>query len=154
MVRDKVSPSRTVSASLCAVKKLKLSGSGSLTPTDECRNCNTFTHEVVWRLTGRRAPAWLNRAAWVRTHGPTLALLHAHNRIDRLLRCQVATAIPCIVPAGWIDDADEAAPTAADSDSHSQAQAHIPDPGHLLSGSDTVTIAPPRADRMSASGRE
>ncbi|KAG0662968.1 hypothetical protein C6P46_003056 [Rhodotorula mucilaginosa] len=94
------------------------------------RNCNTFTHEVVWRLTGRRAPAWLNRAAWV------------------------ATAIPCIVPAGWIDDADEAAPTAADSDSHSQAQAHIPDPGHLLSGSDTVTIAPPRADRMSASGRE
>ncbi|GAA5883947.1 hypothetical protein JCM3774_001477 [Rhodotorula dairenensis] len=84
------------------------------------RNCNTFTHELVWRLTGRRAPAWLNRAAWV------------------------ATAIPCIVPAGWVDEADDAAPTAANS----AAVARVPDPAHLLSESDAVTIAPPRADQM------
>ncbi|GAA5981290.1 hypothetical protein JCM10908_004055 [Rhodotorula pacifica] len=86
------------------------------------RKCNTFTHELVWRLTGRRAPSWLNRAAWV------------------------ATAIPCIVPAGWIDEADEAAPDAE------SAVAHIPDPAHVVSSGDSVTIAPPRADQMSLGG--
>lgn len=30
------------------------------------RNCNTFTEELVWRLTGVRPPAWINRASWVR----------------------------------------------------------------------------------------
>ncbi|GJN92113.1 hypothetical protein Rhopal_005143-T1 [Rhodotorula paludigena] len=85
------------------------------------KNCNSFTHELVWRLTGRKAPAWLNRAAWV------------------------ATSIPCIVPAGWIDDADEAAPTAE--------SAHIPDPAHVAGDDDTLTIKPPRADRMELGGR-
>ncbi|BGP12431.1 hypothetical protein JCM10213_007003 [Rhodosporidiobolus nylandii] len=90
-------------------------------------NCNSFTHELVYRLTGRRAPAWLNRAAWV------------------------ATSIPCIVPAGWIDEADEAAPSGEPSSSSASsptASAHIPDPAHALSSSGGVTIAPPRADKM------
>ncbi|ORY90121.1 hypothetical protein BCR35DRAFT_299663 [Leucosporidium creatinivorum] len=74
-------------------------------------NCNSFTDELVWRLTGRRAPAWLNRAAWV------------------------ATSIPCIVPPGWIDEADEAAPDA-------------PAPTSPAAVGSTVVAAPPRADRM------
>ncbi|KAK4055168.1 hypothetical protein OIV83_000448 [Microbotryomycetes sp. JL201] len=52
------------------------------------RNCNTFTQDLVYRLTGQHAPGWINRAAWV------------------------ATSLPCIVPAGWVDDAEEAAPDA------------------------------------------
>ncbi|GAA6040371.1 hypothetical protein JCM8097_007581 [Rhodosporidiobolus ruineniae] len=84
------------------------------------KNCNSFTHELIYRLTGRPAPAWLNRAAWV------------------------ATSLPCIVPAGWIDDADEAAPTAS---------AQVPDPAHALSKDGSVTIAPPRADKMEMGGR-
>ncbi|KAM0793516.1 hypothetical protein ACM66B_000955 [Microbotryomycetes sp. NB124-2] len=52
------------------------------------RNCNTFTQELVYRLTGQHAPAWINRAAWV------------------------ATSVPCIVPAGWVDDVEEVAPDA------------------------------------------
>lgn len=31
------------------------------------RNCNSFTDELLYRLTGKRSPAWINRAAWVRT---------------------------------------------------------------------------------------
>ncbi|BGP36358.1 hypothetical protein JCM10450v2_000258 [Rhodotorula kratochvilovae] len=86
------------------------------------KNCNTFTHELVWRLTGRRAPAWLNRAAWV------------------------ATSIPCIVPAGWVDEADEAAPTAE--------RASIADPAHLVGEDDTLVIRPPRADKMELGSRK
>ncbi|GAA5850894.1 hypothetical protein JCM9279_006231 [Rhodotorula babjevae] len=85
------------------------------------KNCNHLTHELVWRLTGRRAPSWLNRAAWV------------------------ATSLPCIVPAGWIDDADQAAPTAE--------SAHIPDPAPLAGDDDTLLIKPPRADKMNLGGR-
>ncbi|GAA5823379.1 hypothetical protein JCM3770_006845 [Rhodotorula araucariae] len=85
------------------------------------KNCNTFTHELVWRLTGRRAPAWLNRAAWV------------------------ATSIPCIVPTGWIDDADDAPPTSA--------SASIPNPNRLVGVDDTVVIRPPRADKMDLGSR-
>ncbi|GAA5924944.1 hypothetical protein JCM3775_006324 [Rhodotorula graminis] len=85
------------------------------------KNCNHLTHELVWRLTGRRPPSWLNRAAWV------------------------ATSLPCIVPAGWIDDADQAAPTAE--------TAHIPDPAHLAGDDDTLIIKPPRADKMDLGGR-
>ncbi|GAA5909251.1 hypothetical protein JCM6882_003779 [Rhodosporidiobolus microsporus] len=88
------------------------------------KNCNTFTHELVYRLTGRKALAWLNRAAWV------------------------ATSLPCIVPAGWIDDAEETAPTA-----ESTSSIHVPDPAHALSKDGNVTIAPPRADRMELGGR-
>ncbi|GAA5862501.1 hypothetical protein JCM5296_000364 [Sporobolomyces johnsonii] len=88
------------------------------------RNCNTFTDELVYRLTGRRAPAWLNRAAWV------------------------ATSLPCIVPSGWVDDADEAAPTA-----ESTSSIRIEDPAHLASRAGSVTIEPPRADRMDLGGR-
>ncbi|GAA5957623.1 hypothetical protein JCM21900_000771 [Sporobolomyces salmonicolor] len=88
------------------------------------RNCNTFTDELVYRLTGRRAPAWLNRAAWV------------------------ATSLPCIVPSGWVDDADEAAPTA-----ESTSSVRIADPAHLVSREGSVTIEPPRADRMDLGGR-
>lgn len=87
MERDKVSPSRAVSSPVWFSPSQKRRESISLILTSERRNCNTFTHEVVWRLTGRRAPAWLNRAAWVRTRGPTLAILHARNRTDRLMRC-------------------------------------------------------------------
>ncbi|GAA5858826.1 hypothetical protein JCM8547_005003 [Rhodosporidiobolus lusitaniae] len=99
------------------------------------KNCNTFTHELVFRLTGRKAPAWLNRAAWV------------------------ATSVPCIVPAGWIDEVEEEAPT-AESTSPSSAQSttptsavHLSDPAHALSKDGNVTIAPPRADRMELGGR-
>ncbi|TNY23182.1 hypothetical protein DMC30DRAFT_414379 [Rhodotorula diobovata] len=92
------------------------------------KNCNHFTHELVWRLTGRRAPAWLNRAAWV------------------------ATSLPCIVPAGWIDDADQAAPSASPSSSSAPA-AHIPDPAHLATEDDTLVIEPPRADSREMGGR-
>ncbi|BGO99161.1 hypothetical protein NBRC10513v2_000265 [Rhodotorula toruloides] len=86
------------------------------------KNCNTFTDELVYRLTGRRAPGWLNRAAWV------------------------ATSIPCIVPAGWIDEADEAAPSGDGVDLH--------DPAHMVSGDGELVIKPPRADRMDLGGRE
>ncbi|KAM0752888.1 DUF862-domain-containing protein [Meredithblackwellia eburnea MCA 4105] len=46
------------------------------------KNCNSFTNELVWRLTGRRAPGYLNRAAWF------------------------ATSAPCLIPAGFIDEDD------------------------------------------------
>ncbi|BGP21376.1 hypothetical protein Rt10032_c01g0091 [Rhodotorula toruloides] len=85
------------------------------------KNCNTFTDELVYRLTGRRAPGWLNRAAWV------------------------ATSIPCIVPAGWIDEADEAAPSGDGVEVH--------DPAHMVSGDGELVIKPPRADRMDLGGR-
>ncbi|GAA6002788.1 hypothetical protein JCM10207_007681 [Rhodosporidiobolus poonsookiae] len=88
------------------------------------RNCNTFTHELVWRLTGRKAPAWLNRAAWV------------------------ATSMPCIVPAGWIDEVEEDVPTAETAHA-----VDVADPTHALSKDGHVTIAPPRADRMDLGGR-
>lgn len=61
------------------------------------------------------------------------------------LTLQVATSLPCIVPAGWIDDADQAAPTAE--------SAHIPDPAHLAGDDVTLIIKPPRADKMSLGGR-
>lgn len=32
-------------------------------------NCNSFTAELVYRLTGKKVPAWINRAAWVRRLG-------------------------------------------------------------------------------------
>ncbi|BGP28531.1 hypothetical protein JCM10296v2_000266 [Rhodotorula toruloides] len=86
------------------------------------KNCNTFTDELVYRLTGRRAPGWLNRAAWV------------------------AASIPCIVPAGWIDEADEAAPSGDGVD--------VRDPAHMVSGDGELVIKPPRADRMDLGGRE
>ncbi|SCZ90473.1 BZ3500_MvSof-1268-A1-R1_Chr1-3g02012 [Microbotryum saponariae] len=56
------------------------------------RNCNSFTDELLYRLTGRRAPAWINRASWV------------------------ATSVPCLVPAGWVDEVDEVAPDAPTPD--------------------------------------
>ncbi|KAK4057709.1 hypothetical protein OIO90_001357 [Microbotryomycetes sp. JL221] len=70
------------------------------------RNCNTFTQELVYKLTGTRAPAWINRAAWV------------------------ATSIPCIVPNGWLDDVEETAPDAPSggslvSDTHRQNGASV-----------------------------
>lgn len=42
-------------------------------------NCNDFTAELVRRLTGKTAPGWLNRAAWV------------------------GQSLPCLVPEGWLD---------------------------------------------------
>ncbi|GAA5972718.1 hypothetical protein JCM11641_002988 [Rhodosporidiobolus odoratus] len=93
------------------------------------RNCNTFTHELVYRLTGRPAPAWLNRAAWV------------------------ATSLPCIVPAGWIDEADDAAPSASSDISAYTSAFEVPDPAHALGSEGSVTIAPPRADKMALGGR-
>ncbi|GAA6058542.1 hypothetical protein JCM10212_006981 [Sporobolomyces blumeae] len=90
------------------------------------RNCNSFTEELVRRLTGRTVPAWINRAAYV------------------------ATSIPCIVPAGWIDETEDAAPTA---DSTAAQSASIDDPAHLASTNGNVRIEPPRADRMDLGGR-
>ncbi|EGG11100.1 uncharacterized protein MELLADRAFT_115382 [Melampsora larici-populina 98AG31] len=43
------------------------------------RNCNTFSDELCMLLTGRRTPGWINRAA------------------------AVGTALPCLVPEGWIE---------------------------------------------------
>ncbi|CAD6567543.1 MAG: hypothetical protein CYPHOPRED_001790 [Cyphobasidiales sp. Tagirdzhanova-0007] len=43
------------------------------------RNCNDFTSELCLRLTGRAAPGWINRAAWV------------------------GQSLPCLVPEGWLD---------------------------------------------------
>lgn len=63
MGRDQVPAARQVSrvlpGFLCLRRQNKL--------MQVCRNCNTFTDELLWRLTGRRAPGWINRAAWVRS---------------------------------------------------------------------------------------
>ncbi|KAH8917012.1 DUF862-domain-containing protein [Atractiella rhizophila] len=57
-------------------------------------NCNTFTSELAYKLTGRRAPGWLNRAAWF------------------------GKSFPCLVPADWIEPppAASAAPTTHERD--------------------------------------
>lgn len=47
------------------------------------RNCNNFSNELAYRLTGKRIPHWINRAAWV------------------------ATSVPCLIPEGWIDNEEE-----------------------------------------------
>jgi hypothetical protein len=49
------------------------------------RNCNHFTSYLVERLTGRRGPGWLNRAA------------------------NIGVAFPCVVPKEWVE------PPAADT---------------------------------------
>lgn len=36
------------------------------------KNCNNFTDELCYRLTGRRAPNWINRAAWLGQSLPCL----------------------------------------------------------------------------------
>ncbi|KAH6646660.1 PPPDE putative peptidase domain-containing protein, partial [Truncatella angustata] len=46
------------------------------------RNCNHFTQTLCERLTGRRGPAWLNRAA------------------------QIGVALPCVVPRDWLEPPD------------------------------------------------
>ncbi|KAF9914697.1 hypothetical protein BX616_007746, partial [Lobosporangium transversale] len=43
------------------------------------RNCNHFSSEMAYRLTGSRPPAWINRAA------------------------KLGTMFPCVVPQGWIE---------------------------------------------------
>ena len=66
------------------------------------KNCNHFTSELCYELTGRRAPGWLNRAAGV------------------------GVKFPCVVPKEWIgvpeaedeetdSEAEEAEPTTADA---------------------------------------
>ena len=42
------------------------------------KNCNHFTSELCFELTGRRAPGWLNRAAGV------------------------GVRLPCVVPKEWV----------------------------------------------------
>lgn len=123
-----------------------------LTPFPPQHNCNSFTDELVFRLTGRRAPAWLNRAAWVglqcfaaSTHSyqslvfslvfASRSLFAERQALIPSRPSQVATSIPCIVPPGWIDEADEAAPDA-------------PAPISPAAVGSTVVAAPPRADRM------
>ena len=49
---------------------------------------------------------------------------------------QVATSLPCLVPEGWIEDADE--PGAGESSAERNA---------------ATVIVPPRADRMEVGGR-
>ncbi|ORY66092.1 PPPDE putative peptidase domain-containing protein, partial [Pseudomassariella vexata] len=46
------------------------------------KNCNHFTQVLCERLTGRRGPGWLNRAA------------------------SIGVALPCVVPRDWIDPPD------------------------------------------------
>jgi hypothetical protein len=46
------------------------------------KNCNHFTQTLCERLTGRRGPIWLNRAA------------------------QIGVALPCIVPRDWLEPPD------------------------------------------------
>ncbi|MBW0525942.1 hypothetical protein O181_065657 [Austropuccinia psidii MF-1] len=43
------------------------------------RNCNSFSHQLCLLLTGKHAPNWINRAA------------------------SVGCALPCLVPADWIE---------------------------------------------------
>ncbi|KAG0271172.1 hypothetical protein BGZ95_001064 [Linnemannia exigua] len=43
------------------------------------RNCNHFSSEMAYRLTGSRPPAWINRAA------------------------KLGTMFPCVVPQGWVE---------------------------------------------------
>ncbi|KAK3806458.1 MAG: DUF862-domain-containing protein [Benniella sp.] len=43
------------------------------------RNCNHFSSDMAFRLTGSRPPAWINRAA------------------------KLGTMFPCVVPQGWVD---------------------------------------------------
>lgn len=46
------------------------------------KNCNHFTQTLCERLTGRRGPGWLNRAA------------------------QIGVALPCMVPRDWLEPPD------------------------------------------------
>lgn len=46
------------------------------------KNCNHFTQSLCERLTGRRGPTWLNRAA------------------------QIGVALPCVVPRDWLEPPD------------------------------------------------
>lgn len=128
-----------------------------LTSFSPHRNCNHFTQELVYRLTGRQAPGWINRASWVRfpsaprlnptpptqSSAPPSSLL-----LELTLRFppQIATSFPCVVPPGWVDEADEAAPSGENS-------VEINDSAHALSDSGHVRIEPPRADKMALRGR-
>ncbi|KAI5815989.1 PPPDE putative peptidase domain-containing protein [Pyronema omphalodes] len=57
------------------------------------RNCNHFTSHLCQALTGQPAPAWINRAAGI------------------------GVALPCIVPAGWVEPPEcEAECEVADGD--------------------------------------
>ncbi|GAA5899533.1 uncharacterized protein JCM6883_005252 [Sporobolomyces salmoneus] len=91
------------------------------------RNCNSFTEELVRRVTGKTAPYWINRAAFI------------------------ATSFPCIVPAGMIDETEENVPTA--DASHGPTSVSIEDPTHLATNGGSIRIEPPRADRMDLGGR-
>ncbi|GAA5972010.1 hypothetical protein JCM3765_005575 [Sporobolomyces pararoseus] len=91
------------------------------------RNCNSFTEELVRRLTGKTPPYWINRAAFI------------------------ATSFPCIVPAGMIDETEENVPTA--DCAPGSPSLSIEDPAHLTSEQGNIRIEPPRADRMDFGGR-
>ncbi|SCV68504.1 BQ2448_625 [Microbotryum intermedium] len=83
------------------------------------KNCNRFTDELLYRLTGRRAPGWINRASWVSgmLHRRIKAPITEHRaRSAWLSLMQVATSVPCLVPAGWVDEVDEVAPDAPTPD--------------------------------------
>ncbi|ORX61638.1 DUF862-domain-containing protein [Hesseltinella vesiculosa] len=46
------------------------------------RNCNHFTDEFCFRLTGKHAPSWINRAA------------------------KLGTMFPCVIPTEWVEPPD------------------------------------------------
>lgn len=61
------------------------------------KNCNSFTNELCYRLTGRHAPSFINRAAWL------------------------AQSLPCLVPEGWLD------PPTAEELQKTGATSHAPE---------------------------
>ncbi|KAI0141511.1 PPPDE putative peptidase domain-containing protein [Pestalotiopsis sp. NC0098] len=65
------------------------------------KNCNHFTQSLCERLTGRKGPSWLNRAA------------------------QIGVALPCVVPRDWLEPPDyETADGALVEESDDELTAH------------------------------
>ncbi|OZJ05996.1 hypothetical protein BZG36_01154 [Bifiguratus adelaidae] len=66
------------------------------------RNCNHFSEELCFRLTGKHAPQWMNRAA------------------------KLAAMFPCVVPSEWVeppefqdeDDAFMVTPSSTSAEAH------------------------------------
>ena len=70
-------------------------------------NCNTFAEELCHRLTGKKPPSWINRAAYM------------------------AIQLHCLFPAGWMPPLrpPEALPSEEGSDDPTQVLLHVPPSG-------------------------
>lgn len=92
------------------------------------RNCNHFSDALAFALTGRHAPAWINRAAWIGLQLPCLVPNVS------LLQITFARVVLNSLRQGWVEppqaQLDESSGTQAESSTEPtyppQQQPHIP----------------------------